>query len=61
MYNDVFNIVNCLHMVIWFQVFISNTNNFQIDLFDVNSKQVLPLPVRVDLGVMAVEKYCTFL
>ena len=27
-------IIICLHTVIWFQVFPSNTNNFQTDLFD---------------------------
>ena len=25
---------NDFHLVIWFQVFLSNTNNFEIDLFD---------------------------
>ena len=27
-------IIICLHVVVWFQVFLSNTNNFQMDLLD---------------------------
>ena len=43
--------------VIWFQVFLTNTNNFQTDLFDslMRPLQVLPLRVRVDLGVMTMK------
>ena len=27
-------IIICLHTVIWFHVFLYNTNNFETDLFD---------------------------
>ena len=35
-HTNIFNlsIIICLHTVVWFQVFLSNTNNFQTDLFD---------------------------
>ena len=40
-----------LFTVIWFHVFLSNTNNFQTDLFNslMGLKQVLPFQVKVDL------------
>ena len=36
-------------------------NNFQTDLFDpeMGPKQVLPLQVRVNIGVMTIEEYFT--
>ena len=37
-------------MIIWFQVFFFNTNNFQIDLFD---------RVRIDQILMTVKGYST--
>ena len=43
--------INDLHTVIWFQVFLSNTNNFQ------TFKQVLPLQVRVHLKAMVTKAY----
>ena len=47
----------CLHTVIWFQIFLFKTNNFQTDLFDllIGPEQVFLVLVRVDLGVMAVK------
>ena len=47
-----------LHRIIY-QVFLSNTNNLKIDLFDseMGPQQVLPLWVRVDLGVMSIKWY----
>ena len=34
-----------LHMIIWLQIFLSNSNHFQTDLFnpEMGPKQVLPL------------------
>ena len=51
-------VVIYLHTVIWFQVFLSNTNNFQTDLFNsaIGPKEVLLLWFRVDLGVMAMKR-----
>ena len=40
-------IIICLCIVIWFQIFLFRTNNFQTDLFDtkMGSEQILPLLV----------------
>ncbi len=48
--------------VVWFQVFLSNTNNFQTVLFDslMEREQVLSLRVSVDIGVMAMQGYSIF-
>ena len=42
-----------------FQAFLSNTNNFQTDLFDpqMGHKLELPLQVRVDLGLIAIKRW----
>ena len=50
-----------LHTAIWYQVFLSNTTNFQTDLFDPEMKieLVLPLQVWKNLGVMGVKGYST--
>ena len=47
-----------MQTVIWFKIFLSNTNNFQTNLFDpkMRLKQVLPLVI-VDLGVMSMKGY----
>ena len=34
---------------------LSNTNNFEQDLFD--PQKILPLQLRVDLGVMTIKRY----
>ena len=43
---------NNLFTIVWFRVILSNTNNFQISLFEskMGPKQVLSLQVRVNLG-----------
>ena len=48
--------------VVWFQVFLSNTNDFQTVLFDslMEREQVLSLRVRVDIGIMAMKGYSIF-
>ena len=46
--------------VIWFQLFLSNTNNLQtfiwlVNIFDINPN-TLPLQINVDLDVMAIRR-----
>ena len=57
--NYFYLIIICLHTVIWFHVFLSNTNDFQTDLFDpyMGPMQVLTRRVRVDPGLMAMKEY----
>ena len=53
---------NTLHPVIWFQVFLLNTNNFQTGLFGLHMEpqQIQSLLVKVDLGVMVMKRYFVF-
>ena len=57
------NFFLCILPFIWYQVFWSNTNNFQIDLIYPwkGPKQVLSLRVRFDLGVITMKRYSTLL
>ena len=49
------------HTVLWFQIFLSNTNNLQIDLSDLYMDffQLLPLQFRVNQGVTAIKEWIT--
>ena len=46
---------------LWFHIFLLNQTNFQSDLFVLKMlpSQVLPIWVRLELGLMALKKYCT--
>ena len=49
-------IIICFPTVIWFQVFLSNTNNFQTNILqpETGPQKVLPLWVMVDLGIISI-------
>ena len=53
------SLIICFYTIIWFHVFLSNTNNFQKDLFDpyVWLEQVLPFWVSVNQGVIVIKGY----
>ena len=61
-----FCFVFCLFFVLFcwlfFLMVLSNTNNFQIGLLNPTkgAKLVLPVPLRVDLEVMAMKEYSIF-
>ena len=38
--------ISCLHTVIRYQVFLSNTNNFQTDLFDLYMEPKKEIPLK---------------
>ena len=54
-----FLIHETLNTVVWFQVFLSNANNFQTDQFNpwTDSRKVLQLRGRVGLRVMVIKRY----
>ena len=45
-----------IRAILWFQVFLSNTNNFQIT----RAQTGTTTPGREDLGLMAIKEYSTF-
>ena len=50
---------NNLHTVIWFHITLSNTNNFQTFGLTIGHEWVLPIEIRIDLGIMVMKRYPT--
>ncbi len=61
-YQEFLSNINNLHTVVWFQVFLSDINNLQTELFEsyTGLYQVLPLRVRVDLGLTVMKESAIF-
>ena len=56
-------VIICLCIIVWFQIFLYNSKNFQTGMFDpyMKLKEVLPLRVRIYLRVMAIKGYSTII
>ena len=55
--DDFYLLVICMHTVVWLQIFLFNTNNFQSNLFWIGHKKIQPLQVRVNVVKNGIKVY----
>ena len=62
-YPNLITIIICLQIVKWFQVCLSNTNNFQTNLFNQyrSPQQIHPFQVKLDHRIITTKEYSTHL